>query len=68
LQVAENAKPGPCVGASLIFLAGEAGAALVGGGSASAMKNSNGVIMQLKSSQEGVRLTFAAEGLRFKLK
>lgn len=48
------------------FIAGEAGAALVGGGSAIAMKNGNGVVMQLKSSQKGVKLTLAAEGLRVK--
>ena len=45
------------------FLAGEAGAALIGGGSAIAMKNGNGVVMQLKSTQKGVKLTLAGEGL-----
>jgi len=50
------------------FAAGAAGAALVGGGSAVAMKNRNGVVMKLKSAQKGVRLTLAAEGLKMTLK
>jgi Cu/Ag efflux protein CusF len=50
------------------FVAGAAGAALVGGGSAVAMKNGNGVVMKLKSTQKGVRLTLAAEGLKVTLK
>ena len=37
-------------------------------GSAVAMKNGNGVVLELRSSQEGVRLTLAAEGMRIKLK
>lgn len=51
-----------------VFYAGQAGAAMVGGGSAVAMKNGNGVVLELRSSQEGVRLTLAAEGMRIKLK
>ena len=50
------------------YLTGEAGAALVGGGSAIAMKNKKGVVIKLKSAQEGVRLTLAGEGLRITLK
>jgi hypothetical protein len=50
------------------FLAGQAGGALVGGGSAIAMKNTNGVVMKLKSTQKGVRLTLAGEGLKIELK
>jgi len=50
------------------FVSGEAGADLVGGGSALAMKNSHGVVVKLKTVQKGVRLTLAAEGLRIKLK
>ena len=45
------------------FIAGEAGAALGGGGSVQAMKNGNGVVMQLRSTQTGVKLTLAPEGL-----
>jgi Cu/Ag efflux protein CusF len=50
------------------FVAGAAGAALVGGGSAVAMKNGKGVVMKLKSAQKGVRLTLAAGGLKVTLK
>lgn len=50
------------------FLAGQAGAGLVGGGSAVAMKNRKGVVMKLKSAQKGVRLTLAGEGLKVSLK
>jgi len=46
------------------FVAGAAGAAFVGGGSVVAMKNGNGVVMQLKSHQKGVRLTLAGAGLK----
>lgn len=46
------------------YLSGEAGAALIGGGSAIAMKNENGVVIQLKSTQKGVKLTLAAQGLK----
>lgn len=47
-----------------IFVAGEAGGSLVGGGSVITMKNENGVVMKLKSTQKGARLTLAGEGLR----
>lgn len=50
-----------------IFIAGEAGGAIGGGMSAKAMKNSNGVVMQLKSTQMGVKLTLAPEGLQLNL-
>lgn len=50
------------------FLSGEAGGALIGGGSAATMENRNGVVMKLKSTQQGLKLTFAAEGLKIKLK
>jgi hypothetical protein len=49
------------------YFAGVAGAALVKGGSVMTMQNSKGVVMQLKSKQEGVRLTLAPEGLTIKL-
>jgi hypothetical protein len=49
------------------FLAGEAGIALGPGRSAGAMKNGNGVVMQLRSTQKGVKLTLAPEGLSVKL-
>ena len=50
------------------YLAGQAGAALVGGGSVVAMKNDKGVVMKLKSTQKGVRLTLAGAGLNVALK
>lgn len=50
------------------FVVGEAGAVFIGGGSAMTMKNGNGVVMKLKSSQKGVRLTLAGEGLNIELK
>ncbi|MCW8799910.1 MAG: hypothetical protein OQK71_03175 [Desulfobacter sp.] len=49
------------------FITGEAGITIIGGGSASAMKNSNGVVMQLKSSQKGLKLTVAPGGMEIKL-
>jgi hypothetical protein len=50
------------------FIAGEAGAAFGGGGAAITMKNENGVVMKIKSAQEGVRLTLAGKGLSITLK
>jgi hypothetical protein len=51
-----------------VFFAGEAGSTLIGGGSVMALKNGNGVVLKLKSTQKGVRLTMAGEGLKIKLK
>lgn len=50
------------------FFSGEAGAALVGGGNALVMKNTHGVVVKLNAKQQGVRLTLAAEGVKFKMK
>jgi hypothetical protein len=50
------------------FIAGEAGGALVGGGAAVAAKNEHGVVIKLKSRQQGVRLTLAGEALKIKLR
>ena len=50
------------------FAAAQAGAALGGGMSAIALKNQNGVVMELTSTQTGVKLTLAGEGLEVKLK
>lgn len=47
-----------------VYISGEAGAALIGGGSVIAMKNENGVVLQLKSTQQGVKLTLAGQGLK----
>ncbi len=45
------------------YMSGEAGATLFAGGSATAMKNSKGVVIKLKSTQKGLKLTLAPEGL-----
>lgn len=45
------------------FVTGEAGITFIGGGSASAMKNANGVVLQLKSTQKGLKLTLAPGGM-----
>jgi len=50
------------------FVAGQAGAAVGGGASVVALKNQNGVSMELSSTQTGVKLTLAAEGMDVKLK
>lgn len=49
------------------FLTSEAGLTIVGGGSVQAIKNSKNVIMQLKSSQKGLRLTVAPGGMEITL-
>ena len=49
------------------FITGEAGITVIGGGSASAMKNGKGVIMQLKSRQKGLKLTLAPGGMGVEL-
>ena len=50
------------------YAAAQAGAAVGGGMSAVALKNQNGVVMELTSTQTGVRLTLAGEGIDIKLK
>jgi hypothetical protein len=49
------------------FVTGEAGVTIIGGGSAAAMKNSNGVVLQLKSTQKGLKLTLAPGGMNIDL-
>jgi Cu/Ag efflux protein CusF len=49
------------------FATGEAGITVIGGGSVSAMKNGNGVVLQLKSSQKGLKLTLAPGGMSIDL-
>jgi len=49
------------------FITGEAGITFIGGGSMSAMKNSKGVVLQLKSSQKGLKLTVAPGGMGVEL-
>jgi len=50
------------------YVAGEAGAALGGGASITRMKNQNGVVIQLDSTQSGAKLTLAAEGVKVEMK
>lgn len=50
------------------FAAAEAGAVVGGGMSAVVLKNQNGVVLELTSTQTGVKLTLAGEGLDVKLK
>jgi len=45
------------------YVSGEAGGALVAGGSGVVMKNEKGVVMRLKSKQKGLKLTLAGKGL-----
>jgi hypothetical protein len=50
------------------YAAAEAGAAVGGGMGVVTLKNQNGVVMELSSTQTGVKLTAAGEGLDVKLK
>ena len=50
------------------YAAAQAGAAVGGGMAVIALKNQNGVVMELSTTQSGVRLTAAGEGLDIKLK
>jgi len=50
------------------YAAGEAGIAVAGGPSDVIMKNEHGVVLRLHGSQQGVRLTLAAQGVSLKLK
>lgn len=50
------------------YAAAQAGAAVGGGMSAVALKNQNGVVMELTSTQTGVKLTLAGEGIEIKIK
>jgi hypothetical protein len=50
------------------FVAFQAGAAVGGGMSVVALRNQNGVVMELTSTQTGVKFTLAGEGIEVKLK
>ena len=50
------------------YVAGEAGIAVAGGPSDVIMKNEKGVVLRLHGTQQGVRLTLAAQGVALKLK
>jgi hypothetical protein len=49
------------------FLAGAAGATVGGGAGITAMKNQNGVVIELKSTTQGASLKLAAEGLKLNI-
>jgi hypothetical protein len=49
------------------YTAGAAGATIGGGAGILAMKNQNGVVIELKSTTQGAELKLAAEGLRLTL-
>jgi hypothetical protein len=46
------------------YVAGGAGATIAGGAGIAAMKNQNGVVIELKSTTQGASLKLAAEGLK----
>jgi hypothetical protein len=50
------------------FTAAQAGAAVGGGMSVVALRNQNGVVLELTSTQTGVKFTLAGEGIEVKLK
>ena len=50
------------------YTAAKAGVTVAGGASASAMKNQNGVVINLVSTTQGLKFTFAAEGVNMKIK
>jgi hypothetical protein len=49
------------------FVAGAAGATVGGGAGITAMKNQNGVVIELKSTTQGASLKLAAEGLKLNI-
>ena len=50
------------------YAAGEAGIAIAGGPSDTIMKNEKGVVIRLHGTQQGARLTLAAQGVKLLLK
>jgi hypothetical protein len=50
------------------YAAGEAGIAIGGGPNDVVMKNENGVVIRLHGSQQGVKFTLAAQGVKLQLK
>ncbi len=50
------------------YVAGEAGIAIAGGPSDQILKNQNGVVLRLHGTQQGARLTLAAQGVKIALK
>lgn len=50
------------------YISGEAGATIDKGPTDTIMKNTNGVVIRLRGTQKGARLTLAAQGVTIKLK
>lgn len=50
------------------YLAGEAGIAVVSGPTDTIMKNTKGVVLRLRGTQQGARLTLAASGVKLTVK
>jgi len=50
-----------------IFTSASAGVTLGGGGNIAAMKNQNGVVIQLSSTTEGLSISLAADGVKISL-
>jgi hypothetical protein len=50
------------------YAAGEAGIAIAGGPTDTIMKNENGVVLRLHGTQQGARLTLAAQGVKLMIK
>lgn len=46
------------------YLSGQTGATFIAGGSVTAMKNDKGVVLKLKSTQKGLKLTLAPGGMK----
>ncbi len=50
------------------YVAGEAGIAIAGGPTDQILKNQNGVVLRLHGTQQGARLTLAAQGVKLTIK
>ena len=50
------------------YTAGSAGATVAGGGSVTAMQNQQGVVIKLRSTTRGLKLTLAVDGVKIALK
>jgi hypothetical protein len=51
-----------------VYVAAEANVSIGSGGGARTMRNQHGVVINLSSAQQGVKLTLAGEGVRLALK
>ena len=49
------------------YVAASAGATLAGGGTVTTMENQNGVVIRLRSSDEGLQLNLSLDGVNLKL-